>query len=63
MVYPLGEKGTPLDQNSAIAAGTIFATEEGLLFFKPDDGLRGVSRAHRRFAEPLRLRFKGTGPW
>ena len=63
MVYPLGEKGTPLDQNSAVAAGTIFATEEALLFFTPDDGLRGVSRAQRRFAEPLRLRFKGTGPW
>lgn len=63
MVYPLGEKGTSLDQNSAVAAGTIFATEEALLFFEPDDGLRGVSRAYRKFAEPLRFCFRGTGPW
>ena len=63
MVYPLGMKGTPTDQNLAIAAGTIFATEEALLIFKPDTSLRKVIRAHRRFVEPLRFRYKGTGPW
>jgi len=63
MVYPLGMKATALDQNTAIAAGTIFATEEALLFFEPDDGLRGLRDAHRRFTEPVRFRFKGTGPW
>jgi len=63
MVYPFGEQQTAEDQNTAIAAGTIFATEEALLFFKPDAELASVRDAHRRFTEPLRLRFKGTGPW
>jgi len=63
MVYPLGARETPLDQNTAIAAGTLFAIEEALLFFEPDAQLTEVSAAHRRFTEPLRLQFKGTGPW
>jgi len=63
VVYPLGEKGTPLDQNTAIAAGTLFAVEEALYFFEPDEDLRVVRDAHRRFSEPLRFRFEGTGPW
>ncbi len=63
MVYPLGLKGTPLDQNTAIAAGTVFATEEALLIFKPDATLGRVRRAHRQFTRPLRFRFRGTGPW
>ncbi len=63
MVYPLGEKATPLDINTAVAAGTLFATDEALLFFKPDDGLTEVREAHTRFTQPLRFRFKGTGPW
>jgi len=63
MVYPLGLKGTPLDQNTAIAAGTVFATEEALLIFEPDPTLRQVREAHRQFTKPLRFRFKGTGPW
>jgi len=63
MVYPFGARQTAEDQNTAIAAGTIFATEEALLFFKPDAEFAGVREAHRRFIEPLRLRFKGTGPW
>ncbi len=63
MVYPLGARETPLDQNTAIAAGALFATEEALLFFKPDPDLSAVRAADRRFLEPLRLQFKGTGPW
>jgi len=63
MVYPFGARQTAEDQNTAISAGTIFATEEALLFFKPDAEFEGVREAHRRFVEPLRLRFKGTGPW
>lgn len=63
MVYPLGAKETPLDQNTAIAAGTLFAVEEALLFFEPDSTLLDVREAHRRFTEPLRPQFKGTGPW
>ena len=63
MVYPLGEKDSALDQNTAIAAGTLFATEEALLVFKPDAALAHVQRAHRGFTQPLKLRFKGTGPW
>lgn len=63
MVYPLGEKATPLDINTAVAAGTFFATDEALLFFKPDEDLSEVREAHSRFTRPLRFRFKGTGPW
>ena len=63
MAYPLGAKGTPLDRNTAIAAGTLFAIEEALLVFEPDAELRQVRDAHRRFTEPLRFQFKGTGPW
>ena len=63
MVYPFGARQTAEDQNTAIAAGTIFATEEALLFFKLDAEFEGVREAHRRFVEPLRPRFKGTGPW
>ncbi|NIA14510.1 MAG: hypothetical protein GWP08_10545 [Nitrospiraceae bacterium] len=63
MAYPLGAKETPLDRNTVIAAGTLFATEEALLVFEPDAELREVRDAHRRFTEPLRFQFKGTGPW
>ena len=63
MAYPLGARETPLDINTAIAAGTLFATEEALLIFEPDAELRQVQDAHRRFVEPLRFQFKGTGPW
>jgi hypothetical protein len=63
IVYPLGEKGSPEDQNTAVAAGTVFGIEEALLFFTPDEELKAVSEAQRRFVEPLRLVFKGTGPW
>jgi len=63
MVYPLGAKGTALDQNTAIAAGTVFAIEEALLIFEPDPSLRQVRETHRQFTKPLRLQFKGTGPW
>lgn len=63
MVYPLGLRGTPLDQNTAIAAGAFFATEEALLIFEPDATLGQVVQAHREFTKPLRLRYKGTGPW
>ena len=51
------------DKGELIAAGTIFATEEALLIFKPDADLRCIRDAHRRFTRPLRLQFKGTGPW
>jgi len=63
MVYPFGARQTAEDQNTAIAPGTIFATEEALLIFKPDAEFVGVREVYRRFVEPLRLRFKGTGPW
>lgn len=63
VVYPYGMRTTPEDQNTAIAAGTLFAAEEALLFFKPDPECLAVREAHRRFTAPLRLQFKGTGPW
>lgn len=63
VVYPFGARGTPEDQNTAIAAGTLFASEEALLFFEPDEQLTRVRDAHMRFTTPLRLDFKGTGPW
>jgi hypothetical protein len=62
MVSPLGEKAGPLDRNSVVADGTLFATEEALLFFESDD-LRVVADAQRAYKRPLKLVFKGTGPW
>jgi hypothetical protein len=63
MIYPMGMKGTALDQNMAIAAGTIYAIEEALLIFEPDASFSAVRNAHRQFTKPLRLQFKGAGPW
>ncbi|NUM52416.1 MAG: hypothetical protein HUU46_02110 [Candidatus Hydrogenedentes bacterium] len=63
MVYPPGAKGTPEDQNTALAAGTFFGVEETLLFFKPENGLRELRQAHELFVHPLRHAFVGTGPW
>jgi len=70
MVAPLGQRQTPLDRNTAIAAGTLFATEEALLVFEPgNDGgpaqerLKEVTEAQARFVRPLRFVYKGTGPW
>jgi hypothetical protein len=63
MVYPLGAAGSPLDLNTAVSAGTLFATEEALLVFKPTETLHNVDEASVRFTTPLRLEFKGTGPW
>lgn len=63
MVYPLGAATSELDLNTAVAAGTIFGTEEALLAFKPDASLDAVASESRRFTTPLRFEFKGTGPW
>ncbi|MCF6286003.1 MAG: hypothetical protein L3K26_12535 [Candidatus Hydrogenedentes bacterium] len=63
MVYPLGTANSLLDLNTAVAAGTFFGTEEALLTFKPSKSLDAVRTAHRKFTIPLRLEFKGTGPW
>lgn len=63
MVYPLGTTGSPLDLNTAVSAGTVFATEEALLLFKPTETLHNVDEAAIRFTAPLRFEFKGTGPW
>lgn len=63
MVYPLGAAESELDLNTAVAAGTIFGTEEALLLFEPDAALKNVSDAHKRFTVPLRFEFNGTGPW
>lgn len=63
MVYPLGPSGSPLDLNTAVSAGTVFATEEALLVFEPTDTLHNVDEAAARFTTPLRFEFKGTGPW
>jgi hypothetical protein len=63
MVYPLGTAKSDLDLNTAVAAGSIFGTEEALLIFKPDSKLKAVAEAQRRLVKPLRLEFKGTGPW
>ena len=63
MACPMGKKGTPIDHNMAVAAGTIYATEEALLIFEPDTSLSEVSKAHLKFTKPLRFQFKGTGPW
>lgn len=63
MVYPPGLKGTPEDQNTVVATGTVFAIEEALLFFEYDGKLKKIGDAQHAFAEPLKLDFKGTGPW
>ena len=63
MVYPPGEKGTPEDQNTAVAAGTLFGIDEALLFFEPDDELQSVRSVQQRFVRPLHHSFRGTGPW
>ncbi len=63
MVYPMGEAKSPLDLNTAVAAGTLFATEEALLLFKPDRSLSEVRSRSLQFTKPLRFEFKGTGPW
>lgn len=63
MVYPLGSKAAPEDQNTALAAGTFFGTEEALLFFVPDDELRTVREVYDRVAHPLQHAFAGAGPW
>lgn len=63
MVYPLGSKATPEDQNTALAAGAFFGTEEVLLFFVPDDGLRTVRGVYDRLVHPLQHVFAGVGPW
>ena len=63
MVFPMGEKGTALDRNLAVAAGTLYATDEALLIFAVDPELDQVRRAHLQFTRPLRFRFAGTGPW
>jgi hypothetical protein len=63
MVYPLGFKGTSLDRNMAIAAGTVFSAEDALFIFQPDESLRCVEEAHKRFTQPLRHCFVGAGPW
>ena len=63
MVYPLGERETPLDQNTALAAGSLFTVEEALLLFKPDEELRDVRKTHQEFTHPLHQVFLGTGPW
>lgn len=63
MVYPLGPSGSPLDLNTAVSAGTVFATEEALLVFEPTESLHNVDEAAARFTTPLRFEFKGTGPW
>ncbi|MCL4216645.1 MAG: hypothetical protein KJ052_06530 [Candidatus Hydrogenedentes bacterium] len=63
MVSPMGTKGSALDQNMAVADGTIYGAEECLLVFAPGDSLAQVQEAYGRVAEPLRFMFKGTGPW
>ena len=62
MVYPLGAAKSPLDLNTAVAAGTIFGPEEALLLFEPDPSLSEVRTRSLQFSTPLRLEFKGTGP-
>ncbi|MFH1741301.1 MAG: hypothetical protein ABIH23_20040, partial [bacterium] len=62
-VYPFGPHGTDLDRNTVVAEGTIFANEEALLVFDPSRRLEEVRNAYQAFTEPLRLQFKGTGPW
>lgn len=63
MVYPLGTAGSPLDLNTAVSAGTIFATEEALVLIDPSQVGPGLDAISERITTPLRLEFKGTGPW
>ncbi|MBX3177380.1 MAG: hypothetical protein KF886_08475 [Candidatus Hydrogenedentes bacterium] len=63
MVYPLGALNSPLDLNTAVAAGAIFGTEEMLVVYEPDAAHEKLDAAARRMRNPLRLDFRGTGPW
>ncbi|HOE10058.1 MAG TPA: hypothetical protein PLQ35_06465 [bacterium] len=62
-VYPFGARQTPLDRNTVVATGTVFGNEEALLLFDPQDDLNEVKEYYTRFLNPLKLQFKGTGPW
>ncbi len=62
-VYPFGEPNTILDRNAVVAKGTVFCNEEALFVFEPSSRLHEVRDAHQRFNNPLKLKFKGTGPW
>lgn len=63
MVYPLGTSGSPLDLNTAVSAGTLFATEEALVLIEVSQVGPGLDAISERITTPLRLEFKGTGPW
>ncbi|HOJ32397.1 MAG TPA: hypothetical protein PKY35_00345 [Candidatus Hydrogenedentes bacterium] len=62
-VYPFGARTTPEDQNTVVSAGTLFASEDALLFFEPDENLNQVITCYTRYTKPLRHEFRGTGPW
>lgn len=62
-VYPFGARQTPLDRNTVVSRGTLFAGEEALFIFKPSSELKEIRETSRRYLNPLRLKFKGTGPW
>ncbi|MBN1351139.1 hypothetical protein JXJ21_17090 [candidate division KSB1 bacterium] len=62
-VYPFGLRKTTLDHNAVVSRGTLFAAEEALMIFEPKDNLKDVQNAYVSFTHPLKLQFKGTGPW
>ena len=62
-VYPFGPPKTLLDRDTVVSKGVLFANEEALVVFDPSDRLKEVREAHRQFTNPLKLQFKGTGPW
>ena len=62
-VFPFGMLHTKLDQNVIVSKGTTFSSEEALLIFEPTHQLESVSRAYQQFSHPLKLEYRGSGPW
>lgn len=62
-VYPFGKRNSTLDHNTVVSKGTIFASEEALLIFDPSDLNKNIRNVYTKYTHPLKLQFKGTGPW
>ena len=63
VVYPFGKRNSALDHNTVVSKGTIFASEEALLIFESSDLNKNIRDAYIKYTQPLKLQFKGTGPW
>ncbi len=62
-VYPFGKRNTMLDHNTVVSKGTIFLSEEALLIFDPTNINKNIRNVYTKYTHPLKLQFKGTGPW